>query len=147
MKRLAYFICIILCGCAKNNSIPHVLYGTWVLGSVYNETTAAYITRPITYDSKIKLTLLENKTFTGNTFVNTITDGAYELVDSSRIRINSFSSTKIAEDAWGHIFTLTLESGRMLSSSMVTLPISYKFINDSLYIYSLSRHTLAFKRQ
>lgn len=142
---LTFFISLLIIpACRKNNSGDSDILGSWKLIEVYDKSNATTGYPPAGSGKDVIITFENGNRFTGNTLVNSITNGTFTL-NGNKITIGSFSMTKIMEDQWGGIF-LTVLTACPLQSITPCIPSDISVHGKIMKIASALRYDITLEK-
>jgi hypothetical protein len=148
MKRF-FPVCLVITitflSCKKETSVTAALQGSWRLIKVYNDSLSITIPRPADATGDFTLSFQNDKQFSGQTFRNTFSNGAYKLTNITDLRITAFATSKVGEDAWGQKFDELFQSCASQSVSPCT-PLLVSLENAQLRITSFFHDNLLFEK-
>ena len=147
MKKLLFTILIYLLivpACRKPNTNSNGLSGSWKLIEVYDKSTATTSFPPAGSNKDVIITFRNGNSFSGNTLVNTVSDGTFTLTDN-KITFGSFSMTKVMEDSWGGSF-LTVLHACPLQSIHPCAPSEITIEGNKMKIYSVLRYNITLQK-
>lgn len=142
----AFAILLLFASCRKDSiyNTSNSLEGEWKLVTITDKSSGITYFRPSGSlgDAIIKFA---GNHFSGHTLKNTISDGSYNLQNTTEITFGGFIMTKIAEDDWGGKFITVLHSCYLQSVSPC-MPSKISFQGNKLMIESPLRYDLSFVR-
>ena len=93
-----FIFLLIVAACQKpDTETTGELSGSWKMIEVYDKNTATTSFPPAGSNKDVIITFKNGNNFSGNTLVNTVSDGTFTLT-GNKLTFGSFSMTKVAED-------------------------------------------------
>lgn len=135
---------LIIPACRKPNTNSVGLSGSWKLIEVYDKNTTATSFPPASSNKDVIITFKNGNSFSGNTLVNTVSDGTFELT-GNKITFGSFSMTKVMEDNWGGSF-LTVLHACPLQSIHPCAPSEITIEGNKMKINSVMRYNITLQK-
>lgn len=136
---------LLLFGSCKKQGPATEFTGKWKLIKIIDKATSGSQFPPASASSCLSITFGSGGTFSGNTLVNTFSNGNYQITDSSKLSFGTFSMTEVNEDDFGRGL-LTVLMSCLLQSVYPCKPCEYSITGRTLYIKSPMRYDLVFEK-